>query len=66
MSSSELEEHDIISAYPLKKSWVEGVGRFIPSSDAKEYSKGANWKYTDGEEEMWVSGSHYMRFILVG
>ena len=59
MSSSELEEHDIISAYPLKKSWVEGVGRFIPSSDAKEYSKGANWKYTDGEEEMWVSGSHY-------
>ena len=59
MTSSELLENDIISVYPLKKDWVEGNGRFIPSSDAKEYSKGANWKYTDGETEMWIAGSHY-------
>lgn len=59
MQSSELLENDLISAYPLKKEWAEGTGRFIPSSDAKKYTLGANWKYTDGEEELWKPSSHY-------
>lgn len=59
MQSSELLDNDIISAYPLKKEWIEGTGRFIPSSDSKKYTLGANWKYTDGEDELWKPSSHY-------
>ena len=58
MTSSELLPLDKISVYPLNKPWVEGNGRFIPSSDAKFFSPGANWKYTDGEDTMWEQGSH--------
>ena len=58
MTSSELMPLDKINVYPLTKPWVEGNGRFVPSSDAKYFSPGANWKYTDGEDTMWEQGSH--------
>ena len=59
MKSSELLENNLISAYPLTKNWSEGTGRFVPSSDAKKYTTGANWKYTDGQDELWTQSSHY-------
>jgi hypothetical protein len=37
---------------------LEGNGRFVPSSDAKQFSPGANWKYADGENDKWVEGTN--------
>jgi len=57
MQSSELSALDTISVYPITKYWEEGTGRFIPASDAKFFSPGANWKYSDGKETLWIQGS---------
>jgi len=58
MQSDELLPLDVIEVFPLRKPWKEGNGRFIPSSDAKKFSPGANWKYADGESDKWVEGSN--------
>lgn len=58
MHADELLPLDVIEVFPLRKPWREGNGRFVPSSDSKRFSPGANWKYADGESDKWVDGSN--------
>ena len=43
-----------LTAYPVSQSWSMGAGY---KYDGSAVCDGANWKYSDGQNKLWISGS---------
>jgi hypothetical protein len=52
--SVEVPTNYTLAAYPVSQSWTMGTGY---KYDGNDYADGVNWKFTDGQGNLWYSGS---------
>lgn len=52
--SIEVPTYYTLVAYPISQSWNMGTGYKL---DGNDYADGVSWKFTDGYEKSWYSGS---------